>query len=435
MIENNLNFGGFIAFAILGVLVFVLEKKYLYLPIILTALYVTNGQKVVLGGFNFFSIRIILLLCWVRIILRREYELPVMNNIDKFFIFWAISSIITNMILWQDFISFKQKFGFFYDTMLLYGLYRISIRNFSDIESILKSLIIIIIPVAILMLYESRTGHNVFSYFGGVSAMSEIREGRVRAAGPFRHSILSGTFGATTLPLFVALYASQLTNRSISIIGIISCLIIIVTSASSGPLMAFIMSLIAFSLWFLRDRMKEIRWGILLTLISLHIFMKAPVWFLIAKMSDIIGGGGWHRSFLINQAIVYAREWWLIGTKSTQHWLPYSLSIEPDFVDMTNQYIAIGVDGGIVTMVLFIMIIITCFRGLGMVQKLDLSESLGKRFCLWSIGVSLFAHVVGFFSISYFDQIVVFWYILIAIISAIVNMHNNVNQEEEQFQC
>jgi hypothetical protein len=434
MAVNNINLGGLIALVVIGLFVIKVNKNYLFLPIMLTALYVANGQKIIVGGFNFFFLRIILLLCWIRIFLRGENEVPTMNDIDKYFMFWMISSVVINMILWQDFISFKAKIGFLYDAILLYGLYRISIKSFSDIELIFHSLAILIVPVAILMLYESKSGHNIFSYFGGISEMSEIREGRVRAAGPFKHSILAGTFGATTLPLFVAMYASKIENRSIYILGIISCLAIIITSASSGPLMAFIFSLIAFSFWYLRDRMKGVRWGILLSLISLHIFMKAPVWYTIARVSDMVGGGGWHRSFLINQAVFYVKDWWLIGTKSTKHWFPYSLSVNSEFVDMTNQYIAIGVDGGIVTMVLFIMVITKCFQGLGNVQKLDATEPTGKRFFLWGIGVSLFAHVVSFFSISYFDQIIVFWFLLIAIISTIVNVHNNIPQEEHEFE-
>ena len=428
--ENYINFGGLVSFAVIGFLVFKVKKNYLFLPIILTALYVATGQKIVIGGFNFYFIRIILLLCWIRILLLREYEVPKINNIDKYFMFWVISSVVINIILWQDFISLKQKFGFLYDAILLYGLYRISITSFSDIELIINSLALIIVPLAILMLYESKTGYNVFSYFGGVSELSEIRQGRVRAAGSFKHSILAGTFGATTLPLFVAFYASKTENRIKSIIGILSCLVIIVTSASSGPLMAFFMSLVAFSFWFLRDRMREVRWVIFFSLVLSHTIMNAPVWYLIARVGDFAGGGGWHRSYLMNQAIVHISEWWLIGTKSTQHWLPYPLAIKPNSADITNQYLAVGVDGGILPMFLFIFIIIKCFQGLGNAQELDLSEPIWNRFCLWCIGVALFTHVVAFFSISYFDQIIAFWYILIAIISAIVNIHDSVNKEE-----
>lgn len=38
---------------------------------------------------------------------------------------------------------------------------------------------------------------------------------------------------------------------------------------------------------------------------------------------------------------------------------------------------------------------------------------------IWSLGVSLFIHAVSFLSVSYFDQMIVFWYLLLAMISAV----------------
>ena len=43
-----------------------------------------------------------------------------------------------------------------------------------------------------------------------------------------------------------------------------------------------------------------------------------------------------------------------------------------------------------------------------------------KRLFLWSLGASLFANVVAFFGISYWDQTQVVWYGLLAAISAAV---------------
>ena len=37
---------------------------------------------------------------------------------------------------------------------------------------------------------------------------------------------------------------------------------------------------------------------------------------------------------------------------------------------------------------------------------------------MWALGSALFAHVVSFFGISYFDQTIVAWYALLAMISA-----------------
>lgn len=87
--------------------------------------------------------------------------------------------------------------------------------------------------------------------------------------------------------------------------------------------------------------------------------------------------------------------------------------------DVTNQYLAVGFGGGLVTMLLFILIIVLCFRAVGIaVRRTAGIESFSTRFCVWALGASLFAHALGFLSISYFDQNGVMWYLLLAMISA-----------------
>jgi len=63
---------------------------------------------------------------------------------------------------------------------------------------------LVAVPVAIVMATEHFTGHNLFAKLGGVDELSNIRNGRVRAQGPFLHAIVAGTVGAVLLPLFVA---------------------------------------------------------------------------------------------------------------------------------------------------------------------------------------------------------------------------------------
>src|SRR5208282_2357750 len=41
-----------------------------------------------------------------------------------------------------------------------------------------------------------------------------------------------------------------------------------------------------------------------------------------------------------------------------------------------------------------------------------------EQFFLWALGAALFANVVAFFGISYFDQTIVAWYALLAMILA-----------------
>ena len=44
--------------------------------------------------------------------------------------------------------------------------------------------------------------------------------------------------------------------------------------------------LIGLSFWPLRKEMRIIRWGFVLTLVALHLYMKAPVWHLISRVAD-----------------------------------------------------------------------------------------------------------------------------------------------------
>ena len=77
--------------------------------------------------------------------------------------------------------------------------------------------------------------------------------------------------------------------------------------------------------------------------------MRDPIWYLPSKMSALIGGGGWHRSYLMDQAIRHIDQWWLAGMPLdlTVNWFPYLVH---GAADMTNVYIGFGVDGGLIAM-------------------------------------------------------------------------------------
>ena len=173
-------------------------------------------------------------------------------------------------------------------------------------------------------------------------------------------------------------------------------------------------------MWQFRDRMRTVRYGAVLSLLFLHIIMKAPVWYLIAKASEIMGGTGWHRSYLIDQAIKYLGEWWLFGTTHTAHWSPIAaLPADPNNMDITNQFILEGVRGGLLRMGLFIAIIVRCFSQLGQTMHFAKMNLFEDKFLLWCLGASLFSHMITFLSVSYFDQSLHLYLLLLSIISSL----------------
>jgi hypothetical protein len=419
---TTINDIGIIFTLLMGVLLIFLPRRFALVPVVMTVLYITLGQQVVVETLNFTPIRLLILFGWARLLFRRDFFLTKVNVIDKVFILWAVVLMVTGTILESSMHGFINRLGVAYNALGFYFLFRCLIRDFEDIERAFKVILILSAPLAMFMLMERLTGLNIFAIFGGVPFWVVEREGGLRAQGTFAHAILAGTFGASWLPVFIVMWFKEKTDKLLAVMGFVLSTIITIASASSGPIITYALGILGLAMWPFRKNMRVIRWGILLGLIGLHLYMKAPVWYLISRISNLLGGTGWHRSQLITEAIRHFNEWWFVGTKYTAHWMAYTLKSNPDMVDITNQYLIEGVDGGIFRMILFIIIIIVCFRELGRALRSAESQPFHIRITLWSVGVVLFTHVLTFTSVSYWDQSVVFWYFLLAIISTISNL-------------
>jgi hypothetical protein len=402
----------------MGILIIVLPRKIALLPLIIACSYITVGQKILIFDKDLNIFRILLLFGWVRLLFRGELTSFKFNAIDKALIWWVIAGIILGTLL--DTSEFVSRIGFAYNAIGLYFLFRFLIRDLDDIEKLSKILAIVIVPLAITMIIEKSTARNIFSVFGGVPDITMIRDGSLRCQGPFRHPILAGTFGATLMPLFASFWFKEKT-KLIAIIGISSSSIITFASASSGPALAYAIGLVGFLIWPQRQNMRMIRWGIVSAIIALHLIMKDPVWYIFARLSILTGGAGWHRSMLIDTTIRHFNEWWLVGTTYTAHWFVQVLPDNPKMIDITNQYIYEGVSGGVVKLILFITIIALSFRTVGLTLQAMEDRPASNKIMVWSIGISLLAHVVSFISVCYFDQMIVFWYLLLSIIATLPN--------------
>lgn len=417
---SRLHYGGFgttvihpvvlVAILAASVLIFFLKRRNIIVVILFLGIFIPMSQRVVIAGLDFTILRILILFGWIRIIMNSEHRTIKLNAIDKVLIFYVVSNVVGYTLLWQTSGAFINRLGFAYNALGIYFLFRVLVRDLDDIDRVIKIFIVITVLVAICMLIEQINGRNAFAVFGEVPAITPIRDGRLRSQGAFAHSILAGMFGATLMPLIMSLWWKEGQNKLIVLIGVISATIIMVTSASSGPAIAYLSGILGFYMWHYRRHMRMIRWGILLSLITLHVIMKAPVWALIARAGVVGGSSSWHRYNLVNQFINRFGEWWLFGTKSTAHW-GWMMQ------DVVNQYVSVGVQSGLLTLLLFISIIVLCFQKIGVTINSLKNRQMKLR--LWAFGVALFTHLVGFWGISYFDQTVLNWYMLLAVISTI----------------
>jgi hypothetical protein len=159
--------------------------------------------------------------------------------------------------------------------------------------------------------------------------------------------------------------------------------------------------------------MKAFRWLLVTCVVSLHLVMKAPVWALIQRVSIFGGNSGWHRYQLINQAILHFSDWFLVGTKNPSAW-GYEMG------DVSDAYVSAAVNGGLFTLLFYLAIFWQCFRYIGMARQAAEQENDPKlEFQIWSFGAALMATLTAFIGITYFDQSIVVWYSLLAMIGAI----------------
>ncbi|MBE7415681.1 MAG: hypothetical protein HS130_10815 [Deltaproteobacteria bacterium] len=392
-----------------GFLMLILPRRAALVPLILAVVFIPIQQRIIIFTLDFFILRILVLFGWARVLIRSEFSIK-LNRIDKLMLLWALSSIAVYTILWHTSAAFVNRLGISFDIIGVYFLTRFLVRSVEDILWVIKTLALAAIPVAAAMVYEMTTQRNIFSVFGGVPEYTAIREGKLRCQGAFAHPITAGSFSASLLPLFYA--ARRLKYRSVLMYaGVAATTLIKISTSSSGPALAYLAGIAGIFLWHFRSRMRQLRWFLVITLVGLHLVMKAPVWALILKVKLFGASTAYHRYHLIDQFVNRVGEWWLIGVKSTAGWGYY-------LFDVTNHFIRIAVDGGLITLALFIAILATCFQTVGRAVKSG-RLAPGMDRIVWALGAALFVHIVSFFGVSYFDQIKVVLYMLLAMIAAV----------------
>jgi hypothetical protein len=424
MPPENLRFGGgasetvlhpivLVAMLIAIALIFLLPRKYVIWPFLCSAFLIPLGQSILVGGLHFFVIRIIILTVVVRMLVSR-FTSPEgifgdrLGILDGVFLVWAFCRALAGAVVF----SFNPgtlvyQGGFLLDALGGFFVLRYLICDDEDIYRTFRVFATVTIVIAGCMLFEKVHQVNVFGLLGGVRSVPEVRNGSVRAEGPFQHEILAGTFAATLLPLFFLLWR-QGKSRFLAVLAMIAATAMVVSSHSSTGVMAYAAGFLGVCTWPLRRHMRLVRWAFVLTLISLQLVMKAPVWFLIARVDIVGGSSGYHRAMLVNDFIMHFRDWWLIGTIENARW-------GNTMWDLSNQYVAEGEVGGLVTFLCFLALICICFSRIGRARQ-SVEGDRDKEWYFWILGATLFSHVVGFFGISYFDQTRVSWFALLAMI-------------------
>ena len=393
------------------ILILTLPRNYIVFPLLITIFLTPFGQQIYTGGVHFFVPRILILAGWIRIFaIKASSKTQLMEGgltpVDTMFLAWVFCRVVATVMLFQDSSSVINQAAFIWDVIGGFFLLRFLIRDQEDIARTLKIFAGIVFFLSLVMINERIQNLNLFGFIGG-RLIPFFRDGAIRSQASFAGPIPAGTFAATLICAFIWMWSSG-TARLLGILGTVGALIMIGTSASSTPVLALTGAIVAILMWPMRSHLRQVRWGIAILLLSLHLLMKAPVWMLINHVDIIGGNSGFHRAMLIDGLVTHFNEWWLVGVKTTKYW-------GWDMWDQADQFVLEGESGGLATLICFVWLIKRMFSQLGTARKA--ADGVSQRWFFWLLGSTLFSHVVSFFGISFSDQSVYAWFALLAIIS------------------
>jgi hypothetical protein len=404
-----------------------LPKRLVVIPFLTGALYMTRDAVLLVGPAHFTLVQILVSVGILRAMLKGERIAGGMNRMDLLLILWAILLIGTSIFHTSN--AWVLRCGIVWTQIGSYFLFRIFVQDAEDVQLIFKVLCVVLVPLAVLMIVEKNTGQNLFGVLGEGSERVDFRHGQFRARGSFAHAIFAGTVGATCFPMALYLWKK---HKKHALAGLWATVCIVLASASSGPVVMVFFILLGLALWKVRDHLRLIRWIAISAVIALDAAMKDPVYFLMARI-DIAGGSqGWFRARLIQSSIEHLDEWWLVGTDYTRHWMSSGITASSLVSDITNHFLWTGVMGGLPLMFVFIMAFVAAFGAVGRALKENAGASTEYLFLNWTLGVILFGHVWNFFTITLFDQSVVFLYLILAGTSAVQVAKSFANVEAKQ---
>lgn len=410
---------------LLGGIVILAGPRRWVVPVFLgVILLVSVRQHIIILGFNFTSPRVLLLFAWTRLLFRREYQGLQFGPIDKvLLLLFAWTATAYALLRGVTFDAIKFYMGEGYDALGLYFLFRSLVRSREDLLRVIAQLGAFSVVLAALMVWEGIARTSPLTVIGGIWEVVEEREGRMRCRASFGHPVMAGLVGATLLPIWIACWWQETNLKKWAVPGALAATVIVGSAGSSTPLGGYMAACVGMCLWPWKSRMRLIRWGSVLMLLALEIVMQAHVWDLISRIKLLGGNSAFHRANLFEQFYRHFGDWWALGVLSTDSW-------GWDMWDVSNYYLLMGKRGGFLSLILFVTLICLCFREVGRAVRAADGDR-ATQMLAWAFGAALAAHCVAFLGCAYWDQFIVLWFLLLAMIASVRVLVPSISPEVE----
>lgn len=387
-------------------LVWFLPRRRAIAPFLFAFFTIPIEQVLVVGGFHFTALRFLILAGLARRVFSRRLPSDRFSAIDWAVVLWSISAAVCFCLEYRETGALVRQAGNIIDTLGGFLVVRFLVPDGETMRRTMKTLAVISVVLGICMVFEQVGHRNVFGYLGGPSIDVVVRNGKIRS-GATLGCLHAGAFAGVLIPIFVWLWREE-KSRMWAYGGLIGAVTMVVTSNSSTSYMALMGGFVGMAFWQMRERMRIVRWALVSVLVGLHMVMKAPVWALIQRIDLTGSSSGSQRYMLVDMTIKHFSDWWLLGTKAYVDW-------GWDSWDLCNQFVAVALTGGLLTLIFYLAIFKFSFSAIGTARK-QVVGNQRQEWLLWCLGSSLFATVVAHFGINYMAQLIMGFFPLLACI-------------------
>ncbi|MHC4644447.1 MAG: O-antigen ligase family protein [Planctomycetota bacterium] len=342
--------------------------------------------------------------------------------LDKLVVIYFLCQILAGTITARSVPAFlENRAGAGFDMVLPYFAVRMIIRNRQQYLTLLKGILIIAAPLAMIGFYQCLTGNNpvgsLMEYHKWLEGYRPLaRGGFYRANVTFSVSIMYGLFFAMFAPVCAGLLQTTKRHKTLYWMGLGLMGVGVFVSMSSGPVLAGLLSILFIAFYRWRKHWKPI--------VTIIIIMCGLVEIISNRhFYDVLGGftfnpaTAWYRSRLIDVV--------LFEGGMSGHWLMgwglftdagWGFRIDGRASDMVNHYLLVLTRYGLVGLVPFLAMCTVAVRRLVGAYKASLLDS--DRWLVWCLSGALFGLGGAFMSVSLFGQPTTIFYMMLGVCGA-----------------
>lgn len=405
-----------IAIAAIGAMAaFTLKPVWAIFTYFMVMFYYPQMLTLPMGTVEFSSGRIVMLGLLANALLRGNLRGFKPNLIDCWILLQFFTMTIGFMVNVDAVEVLKGRGGQMFDTLMPYFAMRILISDRERLFDLIKLFTIGLVPLAILGIYEAKTGHNVYSPFapyfswglkGPNADPTYMRHGLWRASSVMGNYISFGMLFAGAAPLALAPMFEKNWGKGLSLLVLGGLLIGLLSAMSSGPMFSIAMSFGMIAMFKLREKWPIFAVMAVAGLIFVEVFSNRHFYYVLTAFS-FDPETAYYRIALIEECF---------GGGMTGHWFagygyvgvgPGNMNAELGFnwehQDLTNIYIHYLARAGLLALVPYLIVNFLYYRRLYEASKYAKHPS--DAWMIWCLASMLVGWNISMMTVAALAQV------------------------------